>query len=217
MFRQSPLRHAAGTILFASALVLGSSNASASCAIGVAAPTSTVTPQGSGAFAYDYTVSGAAGSCVDFHGPANYVVDAFELPYFADAGITGIRSPAGWTATIVDADTFGLGNGAQTLLWTASAGYGIAPTADFSQPAATLSGFGYTAGFTAAYSPAGVQLAGFGQPDIVDPALPASPLALQAGLQPAQFPPLSSVPEPSAWLAMLAGVGCLAIVRRRRG
>lgn len=215
MQRHSPLRTSAGAILFASATALVSTSASAICSISVGTPTSTVTPKSGHRFEYDYTLSATTGSCINFYGTTNYTVNGFELPYFADAGITSILSPAGWTAHIVDTDTFGLGSGAETLVWTAASGYGLQPDADFTHRTPTLSGFGYTAGFASAYAPAGIQLQAF--TEIVDPALPASPLALQAGLQPAQFPPLSSVPEPSALLAMLAGLGCLAIVRRRRG
>ena len=195
-------------------LLMAATSASALCGMSVPSPVSTVTPTGSGAYDYAYTLTGESGSCVDFYGAAPFTITAFELPYFADAGVTAILSPTGWTAHIDATDAFGLGGGAQTLVWTAGAGYGLAATDD---PAAamTLSGFGYTAGFSSVYAPAGYQTS---SPylAIVDPALPGSPDALAAGLQPTPFPVASTVPEPSTRLALLAGLGLLAIVRRRR-
>jgi hypothetical protein len=216
MNNQKPFHRAAGTFLFAAAMVLGSSSATATCSIQTAAPASTVTPDSAGTYDYGYAVQAVTGSCVDIHGSASYVIDAFEVPYFTDAGITNIVAPSGWTAAVVDTDTFNLGSGAETLVWTAATGFGIQPDSVFASPSAPLAGFGYTALYGSAYAPAGLVLGSFQDLDIVDPALPASPSALTAGLQLASFPSLSAVPEPSTLLAMLAGLGCLAVARRRR-
>jgi len=209
------LQTTAGAMLVATTLLLAATSASALCNISIQAPTSTVTPDGSGNYAYDYTLSGVGGSCVFFHGSDNYVTNTFEMPYFADAGITAIESPAGWTYAIVATDTFSLGSGAETLVWTADTGYGLQPdTGTGTVP--TQSGFGYAAGYGSAYSEAGVLLGTSPYPDFVDPALPGSPDALAAGLQLKAFPSASAVPEPSAALALLAGLGLLGFVRRRR-
>ena len=111
MNHKKPFHRAAGTFLFAAATVLGSSSASATCSIQTTAPASTVTPDSAGTYGYGYAVQAVTGSCVDIHGPASYVIDAFEVPYFTDAGVTDIVAPSGWTAAVVDTDTFNLGSG----------------------------------------------------------------------------------------------------------
>ena len=215
MNRQKPFHRAAGTFLFATAMLLASSQASATCGMGVFSPASTVTPQASGTYDYAYTLTSEFGSCVSFHGAAPYVINSFEMPYFADAGVTAIESPAGWTAHIDSTDAFGLGGGAETLVWTASAGFGLAPVTDISDRL-SLSGFGYTADYASAYAPAGYLTGSSTLLEPVDPALPASPEALAAGLVPTSFPSASAVPEPSVLLTMLAGLGFVAAARRRR-
>lgn len=205
--------NATAAALLAAPLLTASMSASALCSVMTPSPASTVTAEATGSYAYDYTLSGAGGSCVFFYGSANYVIESFQVPYFADAGIRAIESPAGWTYAITDTDTFGLGSGAQTLVWTADAGYGVQP--DTGSGAPTLSGFGYTASYTSVYAPAGVLLGTSPYLDFVDPALPGSPDALAAGLVPTPFPAASPVPEPSTALALFAGLGLLAFARRR--
>ncbi len=218
MNQSTLLRKAAGTILLASMMALASTDASALCFVAYPTISSTVTPTGSGSYDYGYSVGAAHGSCVAYYGTAPYVLEAFELPYFADAGITAIQSPEGWSAAILDVDTFNLGNGAETLVWTASAGYGIQPvdSSYTGDGVPSLPGFGYTADYGSAESPSGVKVHSFQDPWIVDPALPASPTALAAGLLPASFPSLSAAPEPSSALALLAGLAFLATRRRAR-
>ena len=215
MSLQKSLRRTASTAAFIVATMLASTSASATCFISTNSPASTVTAEGSGNYAYGYAVEGVSGSCVSFYGTAPYTINTFEVPYFADAGITAITSPSGWSYAVEATDTFGLGSGAETLVWTAAAGFGLLPGTD-AGPAPTLSGFGYTAGYDSVYSPAGVLMASSVYLDIVDPALPGSPDALAAGLVPTPFPSASAVPEPAALLTMLAGLGVVAAARRRR-
>jgi hypothetical protein len=212
--KMKSFHRAAATIVVAAVATLASTSASALCSISTPTPTSTVTPAAGTSYDYQYTVTGVSGSCVAFYGPERYVVDAFELPYFADAGVTAIQSPTGWTARVVADDTFNLGHGAETLVWTADASSGIQPGNNADVLAQTLAGFGYTANYSSAYAPGGIQIQS-GNFTIVDPALPASPAALEAGLQPTTFPTASSVPEPSIAFSMIAGLACLTLVRRR--
>lgn len=213
MTPRQTLHNAAGAALLASAMMLAPTSASALCYIATPSPASTVTPAGPGTYTYDYTLSGASGSCVFFYGSANYAINAFEVPYFADAGITAITSPTGWSYAIEATDTFGLGSGAQTLVWTAGAGFGLQP--DTGTGAPTLSGFGYASAYDSVYAPAGVLTGTSPFLTIVDPALPGSPAALAAGLVPTPFPSASAVPEPSGLAVMLAGLGLVALARRR--
>ena len=211
---QQTLRRTVGASAIAAAMMLVSTNASALCFFSSQTPTSTVTAEGPGSYAYAYTVSGEQGSCPLFYGSAPYVVNAFEVPYFTDAGITDIHAPTGWSYSIDATDTFGLGSGAETLVWTAAAGYGVQPITS-TLPAGSLSGFGYTSSYGSVYAPGALVVGSFPL-DIVDPALPGSPEALAAGLLPTSFPSASAVPEPSVLLTMLAGLGMVAIARRRR-
>jgi hypothetical protein len=142
----------------------------------------------------------------------------FDLPYFADAGLSAIHAPVGWTWKVDSADSFGLGNGAQTLVWTATAiSFGIAgTTSDFFQgfpvpPGDTLSGFSFVAPFAPVKAPYAVKFEGMGTMS-GDPALPGSPAAIAAGLTVAL--PVSTVPEP-AGLALLSA-GLLLLIGRAR-
>ncbi len=215
MNQSTLLRKAAGTILLASMMALASTDASALCFTAFPTIGSTVTGSGN-SYAYAYSVGATYGSCIAYYGSAPYVIEAFELPYFSDAGITDIQSPTGWSAAVVDVDAFGLGNGAQTLVWTAASGYEIQPFGGdwVDEGVPSLAGFGYTAGYNSAESPSGVQVPASQTLWVIDPALPASPSAIAAGLQAADFPPLSAAPEPSSALALLAGLAFLATRRR---
>jgi hypothetical protein len=215
MTLQERLARAAGATAIAGAAMLASTDASATCYFSVQSPASTVTAEGADGYAYAYTVTGAQGSCPLFYGPEPYAIGSFQLPYFSDAGITDIRSPAGWTYAIVDTDEFGLGSGAETLVWTATGGATIG-AASSEGPAGSLSGFGYTASYSSVYSQAGVQTVSGAFPILVDPALPGSPDALAAGLVPTTFPSASVVPEPSTLLTMFAGLGLVMAARCRR-
>ena len=201
MNRQNSLHRVAGTVLFAAAMALGSTSASALCSIDVQDPVTTVTPGAAGTYGYAYAVAGVTGSCVGFGNAANFQIGSFDLPYLPSAGISAITSPTGWSAQVVNTDTFGLGNGAETLVWTAGAGYDIPAFVYDGNPAPLLSGFGYTA--------LGGPVAGLGGVQVSN-----DEYLTQLDVQFAGSP--SAVPEPSGLLAMLAGLGCVAALRRRR-
>jgi len=203
----------AASCLFITGLLLASSGAWATCGGSNPAPGSTVTPTGSGSFNYSYTVFGDVSSCVGFYGSSNFYVNQFEVPYFPDAGVTTITSPAGWSYRILPTDTFSLGHGAETLVWTSTLGPGIAPSAGFT-PASSLSGFGYTDSYAPVAGPAALRYAD-GYTDTFDPALPGSNTALADGLQPTSYP-VSPVPEPSSWALFAAGFMLIGFIRTRQ-
>ncbi|HTW63394.1 MAG TPA: PEP-CTERM sorting domain-containing protein [Bryobacteraceae bacterium] len=129
------------------------------------------------------------------------LLDDFFLPYFADAGISNIVVPGGWSYTIeASNDLFGLPDaGVIEFAPTSPVGYF---TEDFSYTA------DYSSGVDAPYV---MDLTLDGSPYQVtgDPLIPASPDAVAAlG---------SAVPEPS--LAVLLALGCVSMwlaLRRRR-
>jgi hypothetical protein len=142
----------------------------------------------------------------------------YQLPYFSDAGVTAINAPAGWAWQIDPTDAFGLGNGAQTLRWYAtSVAYGIAgSSSEFFNgvPGDTLGGFSFVGAFAPVKAPF---IAGFVEPAFQqqgDPALPGSPDALASGLT--TFLPVAGVPESEIYAMMLAGLGLLGFMARRR-
>ena len=140
------------------------------------------------------------------------LIKDFSLPYFSDAGIADISEPSDWSFEILSGNKFGL-QGADTLHWTTSV-----PASEIRKfgPAGV---FGFTANYAAAKGPFVVAFTDFGSFS-GDPAVPASPLALAAGLV-----PITSVPEPSSSAMLLLGlmiVGGNAVWRsrsnwRRRG
>lgn len=64
----------------------------------------TVIANGSGSWTYDFTVHND--TTPDFYGGGDLIVD-WELPYFADMGISNIQSPFGWNHNI---ETIGVTN-----------------------------------------------------------------------------------------------------------
>ena len=138
-------------------------------------------------------------------------VSRFAVPYFTDAGITSIDSPTGWTYTIADVDTFGLGFGAKTLQWKLA---DLISSTGTIFPGGYLSGFGYTANYGPVKGPFLVS-DGMLNSVIGDPAIPGSPNALAAGLQPLG---VTAVPEPSggAFLYSLLVAGVIVRFRRNR-
>ncbi|MGK0440922.1 MAG: hypothetical protein ACJA0N_000717 [Pseudohongiellaceae bacterium] len=165
----------------------------------------------SSATGYNYAIqTDCFGSCWDTMGGVPitelYQTDTFYLPYFSDAGITAINSPLDWSYTIeASNDIFNLGNSAGVIHWSASPGNELALWDN-------LSGFTYTSSFSSSVTApfrldyvGGAQLFG-------DLSIPASPLALAAGLI-----PIAAVPEPaSIWLFGSALLG-LAGFRKLRG
>ena len=172
--------------------------------VGVAGPV-TALPAGQWAYAYTVTNDTACfGNCFDtVFGKSilGYVlaVREFALPYFGDAGITAIQSPADWQFGIVDADRFSLGQGAKTLVWTAQT-----DTAGIAARGASLGGFGYSAAYAAGKGPFSAAL-GTGTPFLGDPAIPRSPNAIAAGI-----PVLTAIPEPQTCALLLAGLAVVA-------
>ena len=173
-----------------------------------AAVTDLVTALPTGQWSYDYSLTNhtsCLGFCWDtmFGGKSilgfMFAVREFGLPYFDDAGITAIHSPADWQFSIVDADRFALGQGAKTLVWTAQT-----DTAGIAALGASLGGFGYSAAYAAGKGPFSAAL-GNGSSYLGDPAIPRSPNAIDAGI-----PLLTAVPEPQTYALLLAGLVCLA-------
>lgn len=129
-------------------------------------------------------------------------VHTFSIPFFDDAGIVDINAPAGWTYSILAADTFNLGYGAGTLQWSTT------DESAFIARDESLGGFSYNTVYAPGKGPFSAQF-GNSSEYIGDPAVPLSPNAILAGIgQPAQ------VPEPATGLLMLAAAG--ALVARRR-
>lgn len=193
------------------------SNSYALCAMTInSSVDSLVTAVGSGGFQYGYTVSGSTQiSCIL---PGD--ITSFSVPYFADGGISSISSPTGWSYAIKPTDSFALGSGAQTLIWTASPGYEIAssywvtdPTTGQGvfTPLGHLSGFGYSASFAPVKGPFGI-VTSTGFSGIGDPSIPGSPNAMAAGLTAPM--PVSSVPETNSLVLSL--IGLVAIWLRTR-
>lgn len=142
----------------------------------------------------------------------------FAVPYFVDAGITNIVSPTGWSYAISNSDWFQLGNGAETLIWTAAPGYEIASSRYIDvngqvvlSPLGVLDGFGYEAQYAGTKGPyEEIDTRTFTYQG--DPLLPASPDAIAAGL-----PPLAAtVAEPSSAVLAALGLAVLALTARRR-
>ena len=132
-------------------------------------------------------------------------ISQFALPFFTDAGIDAIASPTGWSSQVSASDLFNLGSGTKTIIWTAdSASTGILV-------GNTLSGFGYQANYSAGKGPYQItQLRGASA--LGDPAIPLSPLAQTAGIQ-----PMTLVDEPASSAMLVAGLGLMGfIVNRRR-
>lgn len=176
----------------------------------------TVSTAAPGTWSYNFSITNNAWGLPSYADSIR--ITRYELPYFADAGVTAIQAPTGWSWRINAADTFALGNGAQTLEWTAtSVAFGIAgvtntpdPTFPVLTPGDTLAGFS----FQASYAPVKGPFSGAhynGTLFTGDPAIPGSPSAFSAGLT----TPVAVVPEPGAAVLMLAGLALFGLRKSR--
>jgi hypothetical protein len=180
-------------------------SASALVAFNPAATAETTVEQSGSEWLYNYKVTNLStcwGNCLDtiMGKPIlTYWMDVttYSIPFFSDAGITNIASPAGWTYQILSDDTFNLGFGAGTLQWTT---VGEVPGIALN---AALSGFSYRSLYAPGKGPFEMALR-VGERYPGDPGIPMSPDAIKAGIgQPAQ------VPEPQTWLLFLSALGVL--------
>src|SRR6202035_236881 len=90
-----------------------------------------------------------------------------DLPFFPDANIIDVTSPAGWTESTLNSDPFNLGNGAETLDWSGTLA-----------PLDALGGFSYIAAFApvkASFEESFLS----GATATIDPLIPGSPDALK--------------------------------------
>jgi len=213
----------------ASALV-GFSNITASHVVDAA------TDLGNGTWRYDYTVYNDAtcvGFCLDTVGglPINVPdVVSWDLPWANDASIplASITSPTGWAYSIetvgvanaatgwggvaqwqdpADPNYQGAGSGfnslTQVLHWYDASGTHPVLDADSAGPS-FLAGFGFTSVYGPTYAP--YQAAYVGTLSALSTGDPVFPNA----------PSVAPVPEPSAWVLLLLGLGMVGLVRVRR-
>ncbi|RME35886.1 MAG: hypothetical protein D6786_00675 [Gammaproteobacteria bacterium] len=153
---------------------------------------SSVTPTGGGTWTYDYTVTFDLGELIN-DGDA---IVSFDIPYFSDALITGITSPAGWAHSVEDigfsdpangwtgvalwqdpldpnyqGPTSPYTTGDQVLHWYATGPGGGIP------PGGSLGGFGYVAAYPGTKAPHQLAFTSIlGDVTLTgDPLIPASP------------------------------------------
>ncbi|MGD0959488.1 MAG: hypothetical protein ABSB19_06750 [Methylomonas sp.] len=195
------------------------------CEFGSPNVVSTVAELSPSSYQYDYDVSGfTLGSCSP-NSPSYQ--NSFALPYFPDANISAIVTPAGWSYQILNEDFFNLGHGAETLVWaTTGAGipnyyYTYNPTTNVTTftPSGNLDGFGYTAAYSPVSGPDFVSNQGFNLNGIAaaigDPAVPSSPSAISAGLT-TPLPLSSAAPEPPIGLLLPLGILLLSAIKPNR-
>jgi len=120
-------------------------------------------------------------------------INQFALPSFSDANITNITSPTGWTEVTSPSTQFS--GTTNALVWTT--------LSNAVSPSGSLSGFGFTSTYAPVKGPYSV---GFtdGSNFLGDPPIPGSPLTLAA------------VPEPESYAMILAGLGLMGFVARRK-
>ena len=181
-----------------------------------------VTQIGASSWQYSFSVTNMSSYLSSgFPSYANEVtIVEYKLPYFNDANITSILDPSGWTHSTVSQDSFSLGPGAQTLVWTVIPGFsGIAGAGVPSvwDPVAgdTLGGFSYVANYAPVKGPY-TAVFGDGMSITGDPAIPGSPDARNAGLTTDMSYQVAAVPEPEAYAMMMVGLGVVGVVVRRR-
>ncbi len=147
------------------------------------------------------------------------------IPYFSDAGITNITCPAtckngseesGWYWHIDTGSSISYPFGGQgypgwaALSWDWYAD-DDAPGVALGQ---SLPGFGFSASYAPVKGPFLLRFA-LGSDVLGDPAIPGSPLAQAAGYA-TPFEVTGVVPEASTYAMMLAGLGLLGFMARRR-
>jgi hypothetical protein len=160
---------------------------------------------------YNYEIQTTCiGSCEDTIGgiPVStlFKTKDFYVPYFADAGISSIGSPAGWSSVIEGSnDLFDLGNDTGVIHWEASSGNELALDD-------SLSGFIYSSSIAGSVKAPYRVIWSNGDSRDGDSPIPASPLAIAAGLA-----PISTVPAPATvWLFGSAMFGLLGVRGKQR-
>lgn len=184
----------------------------------------TVTKISDSTWQYNFTVTNMAWWRTDHPQSSQFSDDArltdYLLPYFSDAGISTITAPTGWISSIDAEDRFDLGHGAQALHWHATSvsnGIAGAHSPDFDPYAIgdTLGGFSFVASFSPVKAPF-MSIFGNGFSEMGDPALPGSPNALASGLTRSLPFSAAPIPEAETYAMMLAGLGLLGLMARRR-
>ena len=164
----------------------------------------TVTQTGPSSWDYQFSVANSVPS-----GPVPPgLILSLVVPYFADAVFTNITDPASWTHSVINVSPFhdsltkAYPSVTQELVWSTQG----API----MPGQSLSGFGFTAAYGPVKGP--YMLAGTGYPQVIDPPIPGSPNTIAAGFTQS----LAPIPEPETYALMLAGLGLLGFMARRR-
>lgn len=204
------IRTQLATAVLALATVCAAPSASAFFAVDVNASVNDYVNAGSGTWTYNYEVRNKSSCIMGCSGtilgqPINSVlaISQFSVPFFDDSSIANITSPTGWSYAVSAEDTFGLGAGAGTLTWSSQdAAHAIAIDS-------ALEGFQYSSVYAPGKGPFQAVLLNGGSM-IGDPAVPLSPHAIDAGLQ-----PISPVPEPESAPMLLAGLGMVGAARAR--
>lgn len=162
---------------------------------------SIVTQVGPNTWQYQFTVNNLSTSS----GTQAFLY-SLDVPYYPDAGIAKINSPNGWTGEVFSSNNQFLGS-PYLIHWSSSSNSSSVLMGE------SLSGFGYTASFAPVKGPF-IAMTFMGQQVNGDPAIPGSPLTLEAGFT-TPFP-VASVPEPETYAMLLAGLGLMGGIARRR-
>lgn len=184
------------------ALAAQSSMALVIVGLGGVVANTTVAQTNSGQYSYQYSVQFDQGMLQD---PTLKFL-MVDIPYFSDDQLQDITSPAGWQASINPQNLFGYPDSG-ALQWTDSNLSGLASQiAEASNGLVTISGFGFLSPYSPVEAPMLV-ISSLGS-QTIDPLIPGSPGALNAGLSPTPLPA-------SVWL-LAGGLVLLAWVLRRK-
>ena len=167
-----------------------------------------VTQTGSASWIYQLSISNPINP--QYIGQASVV--SLVVPYFSDAGISNITDPSNWTHSIIavtptsDLLTQAYPKVTQELVWSTT-GAGVTP-------GQSLSGFGFTASYGPVKGPYLLGESYYQRPlsKLIDPPIPGSPNTIAAGFTQS----LAPIPEPETYSLMLAGLGLLGFMARRR-